>query len=193
VSVSHKVCFLDFDGVVARAISGASAHERLVPEWIARLSKLVERTDCRVVVSSTWRQNPQTKEGFTVSQLTAALRARGFTGTVFDITPMHEDVTYAEDIARVRGGEILAWLRAQKQKPTSFVALDDVRLLGPIAPYVVQTNEYRGLSDADVERAVTMLAKPLRGRRPWTPLHEQALLLPGIGPVNYPGLKAGAF
>lgn len=167
---AYTVLFLDFDGVIARMpkYKDEPARARLLPDRVGRLSELIERTGSRVVVSSTWRKNPRLDVGMTASQLESLLRGRGYTGAVYDITPVHEEVAFEDDIARVRGGEILAWLRAQKQKPRAFAVLDDIALEGPVAPYLVQTNEDVGLTGADVERAVVILSRPIRGRRPWT-------------------------
>lgn len=168
------VLFLDFDGVIARNIGGnASAFERLVPHRVAYLSSIVERTGCRVVVASTWRKNPETGLGLSAAKLEAALQSRGYTGEVDDITPYHAKASFHDEIAKVRGGEILAWIRDQKVKPSAIAVLDDVMLDGPIAPYVVQTVEEIGLTPAHVERAVALLHTPLTGRRPWAPAVEQ--------------------
>ena len=169
------VIFLDFDGVVSRAISGASAFDRLVPHRVAHLSKIVERTGCKVVVASTWRKDPKTGRGLSAWQLQAALRSRGYTGTVDDITPFHREVSFPDEIAKVRGGEILAWLRAQVESPRAIAILDDVALDGPMAPYVIRTVEDIGLTAADAERAVQRLLTPIRGTPPWEALEQVTL------------------
>lgn len=167
VARARSVLFLDFDGVVARNIAGLSAFNRIVPYRVACLSEIVARTGCDVVVSSTWRRDPHTGHGFPASELEGYLRERAYTGRILDITPTHETVSFVEDIARVRGGEILAWLRAQRLKPSAVVVLDDVALEGPMAPYQVRTVEEVGLTVGDVERAVWLFRRQPKGRPPW--------------------------
>jgi hypothetical protein len=164
----QKVLFLDLDGVLSDPEPAqATAHERLVPGRVRRLSDLVDRVGCRVVVSSTWRRNPRTYRGLTADQLEEVLRERGYTGRVHDITPMHEEAHFDDEIARIRGDEILEWCRAQNTPPSAIVVLDDVALRGPLAAYVVRTDAYRGLTDEDVQRAIDLFKYPPRGRAPW--------------------------
>ncbi len=171
-SRGHVVAFVDFDGVIsinqpAGEEPRLSALDRLVPERVARLNAIVACTGCRVVVSSSWRFDPRDGGGMRMAQLESVLRLRGFTGTVYGITPHLGPSEWISDIAEGRGTEILAWCAEQREKPRAIVVLDDVRLVGSIAPFLVQTDEDVGLTDHDAELAVAMLTRPARAGRPW--------------------------
>jgi len=170
--VIPSALFLDFDGVVSRNPPPddpfRSGIERLVAENVHLLDAIVRRTGCRVVVSSSWRYDPATGLGSRAPVLESWLRAKGYTGRVDGITPHHGEVRWSDDIEERRGGEILAWCVDRPQKPRAIAVLDDMALRGPIAPFLVQTDESAGITAADVERVVALLQQPLRGRRPWT-------------------------
>jgi hypothetical protein len=148
---SVSLLFLDFDGVLSRNQPAygptLSGPERLIPAAVGLLSTLVERTGCRVVVSSTWRECG-------VQVLLAWLRSAGYTGTIDGVTRLSDHST-AYDIERGRGAEILDWRRRHAAR-APYVVLDDLALAGPVAKRLVQVTSGQ-LSEADVERAEGML------------------------------------
>jgi hypothetical protein len=144
------VCFLDIDGVLNSAASrqrtlrdgtSKAGFGILDPEAIARLNRLHAAVPCAYVISSTWRLM------LSVGVLTERLRAQGFTGDVVGATP---------ELNTIRGAEILAWV--EKYDVKRFVILDDDDDMGPVAEHLVQTSFEVGLTDADVSKAVRMLA-----------------------------------
>ncbi len=142
--------FLDFDGVIARCVHGASAVDRLIPDAVRRFDALVRRTRARVIVSSTWRTAG-------AGQVQAWLRAAGYSGTVDGVTPVLHPDHDPDLIERYRGAEIMAYRRARGYRGR-YVVLDDLCLRGRVARRLVQV---RGgaLTDGDVELAESMLNK----------------------------------
>ena len=137
-----KLIFLDIDGVLNYELywsSGERQHERLkeLPEnapkgahdicekKVELLNTLIEKTDTKVVISSSWRHNR------TVEQLQEVLDYRGFRGDIIDKTPSlffgNKDYSYSVP----RGCEIKAWLELNKSilntkiRKVKYVIFDD--------------------------------------------------------------------
>lgn len=157
-----KVVFLDFDGVLNsgdffkrnRGKGGGSMGEAgaLDPAAVRRLNRLLERTGAVVVVSSSWRHGRSSK------RLEALLRLRGFRGTVIDTTKDWSAVPTWDLVPGMeRGDEIRLWLD-EHPDVTSYVVLDDFGDMKAVRDRFVQTDMDAGLTDADVERAIALLA-----------------------------------
>lgn len=154
--MNYNIVFLDFDGVLNSTLylkttdaSGARGVMGLDPVAIQRLNRLVDKTDARVVVSSTWRF------GRTVQQLREILSAKGFTGTVIGKTP--------ELSGKPRGQEIQAWLDAAPLFDVvvkSFIILDDDADMFHLSDRLVKTNFEWGLEAHHVDEAVQLLRSP---------------------------------
>ena len=151
-----RIIFLDFDGVLnshdfmrrvpQRGICGID------PLAAARLNYLVEATDARVVVSSSWRHSRS------VDELAKILRAAGFMHGVVGKTP---DFAVKGDgglwHGAMRGHEIQTWLNLAPNfdvNVDSFVILDDDSDMDHLAHRHVKTMVEHGLTDADVDRAI---------------------------------------
>lgn len=159
-----KVVFLDFDGVLnshAFMLAKPSSIVGLDPVAVGRVNRLLRETDAEVVVSSTWRH------GRSLTQLRETLAERGFVGKMRGTTP-HQSFTLSSsgviETARVRGHEIQAWLDGAPDYDLdieSFVILDDDSDMAHLMDRLVKTTFANGLTDADVDRAIEMLRKPL--------------------------------
>ncbi len=142
-----NLIFLDFDGVLNSWESDAlRRHPSQIDEVaVARLNRLVYEASAEVVISSTWRlSHPR-------ATLYRMLRERGFEGCVIGRTP---DLNM---IAGARGHEIQAWLDSNDRTADKIVILDDVEQMAHLHHRLVRTNIAVGLTDADVDRALTML------------------------------------
>jgi hypothetical protein len=146
-AISRLDKLLDCDGVISwdDPEGKLTVQQRLRRDAIARLDGLVRRTRARVVVISTWRTV------FSAAQLTRILESGGFTGAVMDTTPVRPDGE--------RWREIKDWLDAQPVRPKAIAILEDSKPMGPLAPWLVQTDYDAGLQDDDVECAVSLLGK----------------------------------
>lgn len=125
-------------------------------EHIDRLNKIIEATDAKVVITSTWR-----KLCGDVSMWNYFLVACGFKGQVLGTTPILN--TY-------RGLEIETWLKIYEDehatpktsyyyegKIESFIILDDDNDMLNLKDHLVLTNNKLGLQDEQVEEAIKKL------------------------------------
>jgi len=154
----NRFLFLDMDGVVNSARYFAAlqakmeAHkttygdkdERLRyqvdPEAAAHLNDIVRRSQCKIVISSSWRLV------HTVGAIRRALHRRGFAyaSSIIGKTPY----SAVGDSSNRRGIEIQSWLDAEENisdEPRSIVILDDARDFGPLLPRLVKTSWQDGL------------------------------------------------
>jgi hypothetical protein len=161
-----KVIFLDFDGVLnCKAYFEAcldrgsepttsdedSEASALDPEALSRLNRIVEATDAKVVVSSSWRH------GRSVEQLETLLRSRGFRGAVHDKTMDWSTTESGIFAGEQRGDEIREWLDRHPQVD-AYVVLDDDNDMDAVRERFVQTDMHGGgLQDSHVERVIFML------------------------------------
>lgn len=160
-----KVIFLDIDGVLNsqqffiklnQIYSGTGVYpapeDKLDPELILRLNRLVMESGAKIVVSSSWRIGYHRN----LAGLRELFRKRGIVGDVLGITVID---------GRIRGLQIREWLETWQRvtEPVeSFVILDDDSDMGPVLDRLVKTSNETGLTDGDVERALKMLNTPLQ-------------------------------
>jgi hypothetical protein len=155
-SMPDRILFLDFDGVLNHTEHFASLPpdrtaadvdvdcESFDLACIARLNAIVDRTGCKVVISSTWRHE------YTRSDLQGHLVRHGYAGKVHGVTPVLP--------GKPRGAEIAAWL-SERPAIEFFVILDDNSDMGPLRGRLVQTSFATGLQDEHVEAVVRMLTR----------------------------------
>jgi len=154
-----KVLFLDIDGVInsTRSLLARRGRLTLDEDKLARLVSGIERAQCKVVISSHWRVVAERH-----SQLRAVLRYHGI--EVIGATPV------LPPSSPYRPVEILEWLlnyntqatKLERPHVSSFVAIDDRDLEREVggeglAGRFVRTDPSTGLTDADVERMISVL------------------------------------
>lgn len=163
-----KVLFLDIDGVlnsqpflieaqrIRKDWEHSSSTERSIsminPDAVELLNEIVQRTDCAVVVSSSWRIGNNRHE------LQHYLELRGFRFSVLGCTP----IISTPDSKR--GHEIQRWLDEWEAKNPgdiieSFTILDDDSDMAHLMDRLVQTKFTVGLTNAHVEHAVSLLGE----------------------------------
>ena len=150
-----KVIFCDVDGVLNNAGTKArspNGYTGVSDELIRRLKKIVAETGAAIVLSSDWRlTRDDPVHGRDYRYLVRRLR---FVGQL-KIADHTVDISW-----RFRGLEIRTYLKEHPQI-TEYAVLDDLPfrdfyscgLLGNL----VLTDPKKGLTDADVERAVKIL------------------------------------
>lgn len=152
-----RVIFLDVDGVLncrdhwGDCEAGKShSGDRLYVPAVKRLIRLVQESQSRIVVSSTWRL-------YYYEALIKRLEMHGMPpGTVIGKTPRLLAPKMSLD-SPPRGHEIRAWL-AEHPEVTSFIILDDDRDMQPYHSYLVKTEWKDGLLDSHVDYALRKFA-----------------------------------
>ena len=134
-----KLIFLDIDGVLNNELfyktqayqskRGTSQSreefklQQFDPKCIDLLNYITNKTEAKIVISSSWRSDPDIKE---------LLEKVGVTGDILGVTPhlsFKSNVDYTYSVPR--GCEIKAWLELNKNKlgdkmsKTKYVILDD--------------------------------------------------------------------
>jgi hypothetical protein len=159
-----KIIFLDIDGVINSAYEWVPMSERkgnpdsylwdlddLMPKYIKRLNEIIEATDAKVVISSSWRiQYEHTKIEF-------MLKEQGFVGEVIGETPQFNRTP--DGVPQDRGDEIKFWVNTHDDID-AFVILDDIDYDGITEyyyPQFVHIKKSTGLLPKHVERAIQIL------------------------------------
>lgn len=150
------ILFLDFDGVLNSAAyarrEGKGGILGLDPETMPHLQRIVDETDCSIVVSSSWRI------GTMLSELRGNLIAAGMRHPcpVRDATPVLDSVSKGGVmISRIRGDEVQAWIDASGYEGR-YVCLDDDSDFHPHQP-LVKTQWETGLTAEHADRCIALL------------------------------------
>lgn len=147
-----RIIFLDIDGVLINFES--LKNNRAHPACMARLNRLCEESGAKVVVSSSWRLMEK-------PSCFGSLWLWGFTGEFMGKTP---DLSHRSgsgiSIGALRGDEISAWIMSHDNDiVVEGIAILDDDDVGDWGPWLVKTNPETGLTDADVDKALKMLAE----------------------------------
>jgi hypothetical protein len=153
--MTDPVLFLDIDGVLnclATWRRPKVGTHRLDPERIELLNRVIQRTGCRIVVSSTWRhgdfRGPRSCTGILVQH---------------GVWPRFHRDWRTPDLGPdfSRGEEIASWLR--RNPVSAYAIVDDeadgieAGLLPDLRPRFVQTTFEQGLTEAHAERLIALL------------------------------------
>lgn len=142
-----KILFLDIDGVLnsAQTFEDKHRHDAIDTTMVERINKVVEQTECKIVISSTWRIL------WTLGELSHILRLHGLRDVVIGETP---------DLGR-RDVEILAWLEEHPEVQQFAVVDDDAHDLTKVSHRLVQTSFYTGILDEHTDKLIELLSKPV--------------------------------
>ena len=152
-----KLLFLDVDGV----LNFENSEQRLCLEQMNRLKKIIELTDCKIVLSTSWRISPKRKQN-----LLTALKNDGkidVDNVVLGSTPSfrgqygykHRPLEIYEYLTH--GAELHVY---NNYKVVSWVVIDDLGFNSNdliMKGHFVKTNMNYGLTDNDVNNAVNIL------------------------------------
>lgn len=154
-----KIIFLDIDGVLNNhhslglnryiptpLILNERVSHHLSPWCMHCLNEIIEKTNAKVVVSSTWRL------GETTERLQAILNFYGFKGEVIGRTPYF---TFSDSR---RGDEIQHYISFDLEEDLeSFVIIDDDSDMKHLLKFLVKTDATNGLNKKDVSKCVRVL------------------------------------
>eukprot|EP01084_Bolivina_argentea_P125061 221609_1 len=157
ISMEINVLFLDVDGVLNTGID-----EGLSESMIKRLSVIINETNCKLCLSSSWRLNQFTKE-----YLLKMLK---------EIGHINIDDAYIGQTPRIydkpRAFEIEKFIKNTHYKINKWCALDDMSLNKPLHEsrelilkqceiimnnHFVQTDDKIGLTDTNVKQTIAFL------------------------------------
>jgi len=144
-----KIIFLDIDGVLnsRKSLANFKSLWQLSPDNISQLNKIIEATDAKIVISSSWRHCREIS-----SELESYLNNDcGIKGEIIGRTPVI-------GFRRRRGCEIATWVEEwQGETIDSFVILDDGNDMEPFMDRLCQTSFEVGLTEKDADKATKML------------------------------------
>lgn len=178
--VPMKLIFLDVDGVLNASFTKETLYGFVfvVDSKLELLKQLIDQTEAKVVLSSTWRQGwKDLDEGLDTidSKFFVGLRDKLLEHGIelLDYTPI------TDGGMNRRGEEIDMWLKDWKGEPIeSMVILDDLngRYLRPYAGRLVRTSIAQGLLQKHVDLAVKILEKPLNNSKPEAPAEPPTMV-----------------
>lgn len=140
-----KIIFLDVDGVLNSELDGFDWNIQTNYHF-ELLKSLVDKTQAKIVLSSSWRKSKS-------SLKTITSRLQEFSLELYDVTP------YINSPVVRRGDEIKQWIGMQDISITSFVILDDNSdMCEYTTTNLVQTDIKIGFQEQDYERALEVLS-----------------------------------
>jgi len=154
-----KILFLDFDGV----ITNCDSRFKLNKDKLDLLGKIIDATDCCLVISSSWRKHTLEK---TIEYLSddTEFYMNGMKFPFCDrIIGVTERLYYeGEDgkfKTRIRGVEVKKWIDDNHFDGNYVILDDDIDFLKEQIPYFINTHPLDGIDEADVENAIKILNK----------------------------------
>lgn len=158
-----KILFLDFDGVVSTFEKGW----RLDEEKLSLLKEIIDKTNAKIVVSSSWKVGYDNVDKFIETlggrRKSETIKNNGnmfqwFCNNIYDITDSN---------GSWRGDEIQRWIDAHKEEIESYVILDDDSDMRENQLFnFVQTDSYEGITS----REVKLCTKILNNERIYNPI-----------------------
>ena len=169
----EKYLFLDFDGVLNTAKYAKLLRKEGIdhydefgamfdPNTIKNLKSIADQTDCKIVLSSTWRN-----EG--LMRMRALWKDRNLPGDFYSMTPILLSTTYRDARSgemfcvserNAKALEIKAWLKEYAAEPFQYVIIDDENVFFQSQQeHLVQTNENDGLTLKEVQAAIEILSR----------------------------------
>lgn len=151
--MNNTFLFLDFDGVV-NSNNWCWSHERTTrdewahidPERVEILNRLIEKLDCKVVISSTYRILHN------LADLRFGLTSKGanFRHRIVGKTDQK-----GGPYMTARGCEIQRWM--DKYPDHKLVIIDDSEDMGHLLPFLVRTNPDAGIVEEDIQMAIDIV------------------------------------
>jgi len=157
-----NIIFLDIDGVLNThnhlvkqveqdGISSYQAQFNFCPDSLENLKQIVEETDAKIVISSTWRISYRCDYDDTHRKFWKAimknLASIGVHKRVIGITPSCE--------SRIRGDEITEWL--SNNQTDNFVIIDDDSDMSDLINHLAQCNWSDGITKDVKDKAIEIL------------------------------------
>lgn len=144
-----KIIFLDVDGVLNT--SRATTVLSLSRGAIKRLQGIIEATEAKIVLSSTWRIRDTSQFGAEpYNKLVKALKYRGL--------ELYGETPRLSQLSKSRGHEINEWLKDAGPIDKYAIVDDDSDMLPHQLPHFFQTDPDYGLTETIAYRITTHLS-----------------------------------
>ena len=160
----EKYIFLDFDGVLN------TPKGKFDQKAIDNLRYLLERSDAKVIISSTWRLQG-------MEYIQKLWQDYHLPGEVVGLTPSCNSIDFSnidgleewKGLHAAKGLEIAEWLRLHAKEPYCYVILDDEEdILFAQQEHLVKIEGGKGLSKADAKASLKILnTKQVSGFKRW--------------------------
>lgn len=160
----EKYIFLDFDGVIN------TPKGKFAKKAVANLLHLVERSDAKIIISSTWRLQG-------MEYILKLWQEHHMPGEVIGLTPSCNSVNFSnvdgveewQGLHGCKGLEIAEWLRLNAKEPYRYIILDDEEdILFAQREHLVCVDGSKGLSKADARVSLKILnAKKVSWVKRW--------------------------
>lgn len=146
----EKYIFLDFDGVIN------TPKGKFAKKAVANLLHLVERSDAKIIISSTWRLQG-------MEYIQKLWQEHHMPGEVIGLTPSCNSINFSnvdgqeewQGLHGCKGLEIAEWLRLNAKEPFHYIILDDEEdFLFSQREHLVKVEGSKGLDKADVRVAI---------------------------------------
>ena len=150
----NKIIFLDIDGVLnTEHYQGLLQYQGkpwqdeygafFDPKAVKQLKRIIDATDADIVVESSWKY-------LGLDAMKELWKVRNLPGTIIDITPSL--------LGKNKGVEIASWLSKYAKQDIRYVIIDDEYvILDSQLPHFILTNPYEGITEEQVNRAISML------------------------------------
>lgn len=136
-----KIIFLDVDGVLNHAPKEGERFEELDQKHIKIFQRIIKETDCKIVLSSSWRMHEDLVEKIN--------------DQVCEI--IGKTISLASGF---RGGEVAAWVNSNISIIDKYAILDDDSDFYPKQP-LFKTEWSTGLTDEIADKVITYLNEDL--------------------------------
>lgn len=168
----EKFLFLDFDGVLNTGNfqkkmkeEGIDAYDEygpiFDPQAVSYLEQIIDRTGCKIVVSSAWRN-----EG--IARMQQMWKDRNLPGTIYSMTPILLSTTFQDalngevlsaPVKMAKALEIDVWLQKHVSKYARYAIIDDEMIYIDNESYYqwIKTDYQTGIDIYTVAHAVEML------------------------------------
>ena len=148
-----KIIFLDFDGVISTYEKGW----RFDVEKIELLKEIVDKTDAKIVVTSSWKRGFTEVDNFIKSFYDKPRNKDLKKVTIFDwFAKSIYDIT--DNNGSWRGDEIQRWIDKHNEEIESYVILDDDSDFRDNQLFnFVQTDTYEGITSREVKLCIKIL------------------------------------
>ena len=133
--IHDSIVFLDIDGVLNTYKEQGIRRDYVDPVKVQRIKRIIDSTGAKVVISSNWR-----------TDMSAVYR---------ELAEIADSIIGSTGLTGNRNHEIEDWLEENPTK--NWVVIDDLYLSFP--GHLVNTREDVGITDADVNKAISILSK----------------------------------